>query len=197
MARLFRPYDKDAKSETAVSEPAQPAPADGRGTGPQKKGAPTPRRRDAEKARLQRANPQLSPKEAKKAASQANRERRMAAMEARDATPEKSLMRDLVDSRWNLGEFLLPAMMLMLALTFLQTSFPQATTVALVLMYSFLALVLLDLFLLWRRYRKLLAERMPDTSTTGKGIMMYGWNRAIQMRRLRMPAPRIKRGEAF
>lgn len=197
MARLFRPYDKDASSDAAVSDPVQPAPTEGKKGGPQKKGTPTPRRRDAEKARLQRANPQLSPKEAKKAAAQANRERRMAAMEARDGTPEKSLMRDLVDSRWNLGEFLLPAMMLMLALTFLQNYFPQATTIALVLMYGFLAVVLLDLFLLWRRYRKLLADRMPGTSTKGKGIMMYGWNRAIQVRRLRMPAPQIKRGEAF
>ncbi|GAB3698176.1 DUF3043 domain-containing protein [Mariniluteicoccus flavus] len=195
MARLFRPYSKDAPP--AEPEIIDPVVEETPSKGPRKKGAPTPRRRDAERARLQRVNPQLTPKEAKKAASKANRERRMAALEARDATPEKQLMRDMVDARWNLGEFLLPAMMLMLALTFLQTMWPQATYVTLVLMYGFLALVLLDLALLWRRYKRLLAERHPGASTKGKGIMMYGWNRAIQMRRLRQPAPRIERGAKF
>lgn len=197
MPRLFRPYDKDKVSDAPVGDPEpQPQPA-ATGRGPQKKGVPTPRRRDAERARQQRVNPQLSPKEAKRAASRASREQRMAALAARDATPEKQLMRNLVDSRWNLGEFLLPAMLLMLALTFLQQAWPQATYVALVLMYGFLALVLVDLFLVWRRYKKLLAARLPGVSTKGKGVLMYGWNRAIQMRRLRMPAPAIKRGEEF
>jgi hypothetical protein len=36
---------------------------------------------------------------------------------------------------------------------------------------------------------------MPGTPT--KGLLMYGMNRCIQIRRFRMPTPRIKRGEAY
>lgn len=191
---LFSSSRKTAKSEPAVSVP-EPASTEPRPKGPRKKDAPTPTRRQAEAARMARVNPQLSRKEAKKQAAAANRERRMAAMEARDSTPEKQLMRDMVDSRWNLGEFLLPAMVLMLALSFLQEVYRQMSTIALVAMYGFLAIVLLDLLLLWQRYKKLLAERHPGVSPKGKGLMMYGFNRSIQMRRLRMPKPTIKRGE--
>ncbi|OYO21635.1 hypothetical protein CGZ93_10060 [Enemella dayhoffiae] len=189
---LFRPYRKDVKSDPAVSDP-EPTP-EPLAKGPRKKDAPTPTRRQAEAARKERLNPTLSPKEARRQSAAANRERRMAAMEARDSTPEKQLMRDMVDARWNLGEFLLPAMVLMLALSFLQSVYPQMSMIALVAMYGFLALVLLDLFLLWGRYKKLLAQKHPGVSTKGKGLMMYGFNRSIQMRRLRMPKPTIARG---
>jgi hypothetical protein len=40
-----------------------------------------------------------------------------------------------------------------------------------------------------------LAERLPGAPT--RGLMMYGINRAIQIRRFRMPAPRIKRGGSY
>ena len=193
---LFSSSRKTAKSESAVSDP-EPVVNEPRPRGPRKKDAPTPTRKQAEAARMNRVNPQVSRKEAKRKAAAANRERRMAAMEARDSTPEKQLMRDMVDSRWNLGEFLLPAMVLMLALSFMQEVYRSMSTIALVAMYGFLAIVLLDLFLLWRRYKKILAERHPGVSPKGKGLMMYGFNRSIQMRRLRMPKPTIKRGEKF
>jgi hypothetical protein len=48
---------------------------------------------------------------------------------------------------------------------------------------------------MWRGFKKLLAVRVPKAST--RGLLMYGVNRAIQIRRFRMPAPRVKRGESF
>ncbi|MGI3785016.1 MAG: DUF3043 domain-containing protein, partial [Janthinobacterium lividum] len=33
--------------------------------------------------------------------------------------------------------------------------------------------------------------------TSTRGLLFYGANRAIQIRRFRIPAPRIKRGEKF
>ena len=30
-----------------------------------------------------------------------------------------------------------------------------------------------------------------------KGLLMYGMNRCIQLRRFRMPPPRLKRGDAY
>jgi hypothetical protein len=181
------------KAPEPTSEP-EPIPA---AKGPQKKSAPTPTRRQAEAARMARLNPTLSKKEARQRNAEENRKRRMEAMEAAHAAPEKELMRNMVDSRWNLGEFLLPAMMVFLALSFLQSAWAGMTMVALVLMYGYIVLVLLDLFWMWRRYKKLLAERHPGIDPKGKGLLMYGMNRSIQMRRLRMPKPTVQRGGVY
>ena len=62
-------------------------------------------------------------------------------------------------------------------------------------MYAFILLVLLDCFLMWRGFKKVLAERLPKASP--EGLLMYGMNRSIQIRRFRMPAARIKRGEEY
>ena len=46
-------------------------------------------------------------------------------MSAREQAPEKALMRDYVDSRFNLGEFLLPSVVVLLAVTILGSYWPQ------------------------------------------------------------------------
>lgn len=188
---LFR-----AKKDPEPTPPPEPDPTPAP-KGPRKKDGPTPTRRQAEAARLERINPQLSKKAARKRNAEANRKRREAMMEARDGTPERKLMRDMVDTRWSLGEFLLPAMMLFLALSFLQQSWGGASVFSLGLMYGYILLVLLDLFLLWRRYKQIAAQRFPRLELKGKGLMMYGFNRSIQIRRLRMPRPTLKRGDSF
>ena len=48
---------------------------------------------------------------------------------------------------------------------------------------------------MWRGFKKVLAARLPKVSP--KGLLMYGMNRCIQIRRFRMPPPRIKRGETY
>ena len=55
-----------------------------------------------------------------------------------------------------------------------------------------LFIVLFDLWYMWRGFKLLLAERLPGTAT--RGLLSYGVNRAIQIRRWRIPGPRIKRG---
>ena len=114
---VFRPYRKDVKSDPAVSDPPAAEPEQtSQLSQTRRKSGPTPTRRQAEAARMARLNPKLSAKEQRRQAAAGNRERRMAAMEARDATPEKELLRDMIDARWGLGEFLLPAMILVLVL---------------------------------------------------------------------------------
>ena len=48
---------------------------------------------------------------------------------------------------------------------------------------------------MWRGFKRVLAERLPGASP--KGLLMYGMTRSTQIRRFRMPPPRIKRGEAY
>jgi len=181
----------------ARSTPAAPvAPVAPRPTPPgAKKDRPTPTRREAEAARRQRANRTLTAKESRRYDAQQNRTQRLRAVSAREAVPEKTLMRDHVDARFNLGEFLLPSLVVILALTFLASAVPRITYVTTIVMYVFLLAVLLDCFLMWRGFKRVLAERLPGTPT--RGLLLYGVNRAIQIRRFRMPAPRVKRGELY
>jgi uncharacterized membrane protein len=160
-----------------------------------RKPGPTPSRKEAEAARRQRVTQTYSKKEARSLATRQNRSERMKAMAARDNTPEKALMRDYVDARFSIGEILLPALVLILATSFLNTIFPRAAVIGTVVMYAYVLAVLADLFLMWRGYKKVLATRLPGSST--RGLLFYGANRAIQIRRFRIPQPRVKRGEKY
>ena len=186
------------RKPAAEEEPETPPPLVqevGPGGQTPKKGRPTPSRKEAEDARRQRVTRTMTKKEARAEASRQNRIERAKSMSAREAVPEKALMRDYVDSRFSIGEFLLPALVVILALTFLSTTIPKIALISTVVMYAFILLVLLDCFLMWRGFKKVLADRLPKAST--KGLLMYGMNRSIQIRRFRMPAPRLKRGEEY
>jgi hypothetical protein len=186
------------RKSAAEEEPEQPPPlvqeVGGTAQTP-KKGRPTPSRKEAEEARRRRVTRTLSKKEARQEASRQSRLERAKAMSAREGTPEKILMRDYIDARFSIGEFLLPALVVILALTFLSTTVPRIAFFSTLLMYAFILLVLIDCFIMWRGFKKVLAERLPRA--TAKGLLMYGMNRSIQIRRFRMPPPRIKRGEEY
>ena len=180
---------------TPTPEPTVTPAAPGTRPAAAKKDRPTPSRREAEAARRQRVHQKLSPKESRRLASQQNREQRLRAMNVREATPEKELLRDYVDTRFNLGEFLLPSLVVILALSFFSAVYPAVTAITTLVMYLFIVAVLVDSWLLWRGFKRVLAQRLPNAST--RGLMMYGINRAIQIRRFRLPAPRRRRGETY
>lgn len=159
--------------------------------GTRKKGGPTPTRKQAEAARRERL---VKPVDKKEAARLQRTERQKAVL-ARDNTPEKALARDYVDSRRRIGEFLLPGMVIILAATFSYQFAPGLASYATIFMYIFLAAIVVDSFFMWRGFKKLLAERLPKSSS--RGLMFYAMNRSVQIRRFRMPPPRIKRGESF
>jgi hypothetical protein len=177
--------------------PQEPNPTPGypRGSGPSKKARPTPTRKEAEAARRQRVTRTVSKKEARREAARTARVQRMRALNARESAPEKALLRDYIDARFSLGELLLPSLVVILALSFLGQAFPEMTLISTLAMYLFLLLVIADIAIMWRRFKKVLAARMPNAPT--KGLLLYATNRCIQVRRFRMPPPRIRRGESF
>jgi hypothetical protein len=182
---LFRRNTQPAPEPTTTVESAP--------TG--KKDRPTPTRKEAEAARRQRMSTTLSKKESRAAAGRQSRSDRMRAISAREATPEKILMRDYIDARFNIGEFLLPSVVVILAVTVLGSYWPRVTLIATLAMYLFILGGFVDGYLMWRGFKKVLAARLPKTSP--KGLMLYGMTRSTQIRRFRSPAPRIKRGEAY
>ena len=178
------------------SQPATPEPTTTLESAPSgKKDRPTPTRKEAEAARRQRMNTTLSKKQSRAAASRQSRSERLKTISAREAVPEKVLMRDYIDARFNLGEFLLPSVVVILAVTLLGSYWPVVTLIATMAMYLFIIGVFVDGYLMWRGFKKVLAKRLPKASP--KGLLMYGMTRSTQIRRFRSPAPRIKRGETY
>ena len=178
------------------SQPASPEPTTTLESAPTgKKDRPTPTRKEAEAARRQRMNTTLSKKQSRAAASRQSRSERMKTISAREAVPEKVLMRDYIDARFNLGEFLLPSVVVILAVTLLGSYWPAVTLIATLAMYLFIIGVFVDGYLMWRGFKKVLAKRLPKASP--KGLLLYGMTRSTHIRRFRSPAPRIKRGETY
>lgn len=178
--------------KSSKPEPEQPVASEPEvtGTGPQRKSAPTPTRKAAEAARRERLNPTLSPKQARARQRATQSAKREAAYQALDNTPQRQLMRDIVDARFNVGEIAMPLLLLVMAATFL----PNAQNWlgwALYFTWGYFALIFLDMFLVWRKFKKLAVERGLPT----KGMLFYGFNRTLSFRRWRNPAPRVKRGE--
>ncbi|OFE16351.1 hypothetical protein BA895_19465 [Humibacillus sp. DSM 29435] len=168
---------------------------------PGAKNRPTPKRRDQEAANkrpLIVTDRKAAGKTDKVARREAQAKQRAGMMSgderylaARDKGPRRRFIRDSVDARWNIGEFLLPIMLLVLLLSFVKTSWALLLVFALV--YGLIAVSILDSVLMWRRTRKKLEAKLGPPQ---KGEAFYAIMRAFQMRRTRMPKPQVARGEA-
>jgi hypothetical protein len=167
------------------------------------KGRPTPKRSEAESRRRQ---PYAAPTD-KKAASQqsrgrdrADRQRRMAAMKRgeewalprKDQGPVRGLARDYVDSRRTLSEYYLYGVVVLLFALFIP-AFHKNSLIVDYIVLAILAVLLTEAFFIGRKVTRLAEQRYPGQST--RGIRFYAAMRGTQMRRLRMPAPRVKRGD--
>lgn len=180
-------FKKSADPEPTPPPASAPAPGG-------KKAAPTPTRREAEAARRQRLNPQLSPKEAKARARQVQMEAREREFAAQESGPARTLMRDHVDARFNPAEFAMPVLLAIMAATLIPAMLPYIQWL-LYVSWAYIALMILDVVLMWRSFKRLLAERLPNSPL--RGLLMYGFNRQMTFRRWRRPSPRVKRGEAY
>ena len=112
----------------------------------------------------------------------------------RDKGPVKRFIRDYVDARWNVGEFMLPVMVLVLALTFLGNRYAWAMLLVFILVYGLILVGVVDALLMWRRMRA--QARRQVRRGAARGAAWYAVTRAFQMRRSRMPRAQVARGAA-
>ncbi|OIQ73522.1 hypothetical protein GALL_448420 [mine drainage metagenome] len=113
-------------------------------------------------------------------------------MPLRDRGPARRYIREAVDSRRNVGEYFLPVVLVVLALSAVPSATVKVT--ATIFMYIALVAALIDGFLLARRVKREVKERFPNEPT--KGLSLYAWLRSTQLRRLRTPpatTPRNKK----
>src|SRR5580704_5749761 len=193
-----------AQSPDASAEARQPrSPAEAA------KGRPTPKRSEAERNRRQpitgsgsRSRASASPRTPEeKAKARSERGRKYEAMKKgeswalnpRDRGPAKALARDYIDSKRRISEYYMYILVVLLAAVFLRNKTEQQYISPLVLVL--VVIIVIDAQVIRRSLRKLVGERLPGEST--RGLTMYAVMRALQIRRFRMPAPRVRPGEKF
>jgi hypothetical protein len=166
------------------------------------KGRPTPKRSEAQSQRRSVAS---TPTNRKEAAKRQREDRRAALakqrealasgderyLPARDKGPVRKYARNFVDSRFCVAEFFLPMAVVILVLSMVQI--PQLQNIALLLWLFVIVMIVVDSIGIAIRLKRQLNERLPDESK--RGAVAYALMRSLQMRRLRLPKPQVKRGE--
>jgi hypothetical protein len=168
------------------------------------KGRPTPKRSEAERRRRQ---PYTAPKDRKEAArvartrQRADRTRRTEAVRRgetwalppRDRGPVKALARDYVDSKRRVSEYYMYGLLALLVLLFIRA--PIVQTIVPLLVLAAVLIMGIEGILIGRKAKLLAAERLPGESARGVGL--YSAMRALQIRKLRVPKPRVRPGDSF
>jgi hypothetical protein len=205
----------EGKAQDSQAAQSPEAPAKTKPPAEAGKGRPTPKRSEAERNRYQTITgsttsgrgpntgtaPRGKTTPEEKARARTERERRMQAMRRgeewalgpRDRGNVRGLARDYVDSHRRPSEYYMYVLLLLLValLSHNKTLNTYVTPLVLVL----IVVVAVDAFLIRRALSKLAAQRYPGEST--RGVTTYAVMRALQIRRLRMPAPRHKPGDDF
>lgn len=191
---------KDTQNEipAASAQPEQPETP----KLPQKKGVPTPSRREQEAARRRPLvhNDRKAARATQRKAVTEQRAKMRQAMEtgderylpARDRGPQRRFARDYVDARSGIGEWLLIVVMGFLFISLLMTDDVRITVA-----FSMWALMLAVIFECWwvgRKVRQQLDAKY-GIANREKGIRFYAAMRSLQMRRLRLPKPMVRRGQ--
>ncbi len=221
---MFRRSSAGATEGEAQDSPgtqAPEAPAKSKAPAQTGKGRPTPKRSEAEANRYKsitgsttsgRGRPapatpgrKLTPEEKAKARAQArtDRERQTQAMRRgeawalspRDRGPVKQLARDYVDAHRRPSEFYMYALILLVIGLVAGKSHSAISSDMQIVLVIIIIVIVIDALLLRRSISKLAAERLPGESA--RGITFYAVMRALQLRRFRTPAPRLKPGDKF
>lgn len=211
--RKQKDHDAEATPDTSDDASAQESIAPQRRT--RDKDAPTPKRQAPKKKRPP-VNPPLTAKEKRERAktlAPTKDERREAADERRkerlliaeghdrgdplydkyhmprDKGKERLLVRDIVDSRHNVGQyFFFVAIIIMFASG--GTMPVQVQSAALIAWVAIIVLFAFDCVILSRKVLRLMKERYPKHTQRKAGLCWYAISRSIMFRRLRTPRPR-------
>jgi len=207
---VFRRRSSDAP-EVLDEVQATPDAADDTGNGSSRparssvtapKGVPTPKRSEAQ---ANRRLPYQAPSDRKAAAQQARqrdrgeRIRRTEALQRgenwalppKDRGPVRALARDVVDARRGIGEYYMVMVVLLVVLLIVPGS--STKVIADVVVVFLLVVIIVEAWFVGTKVKRLAAQRFPNEST--KGVVWYAGSRGIQLRRMRIPKPRVNRGD--
>ncbi|WP_312018722.1 DUF3043 domain-containing protein [Streptomyces sp. I05A-00742] len=198
---MFRSRSKEEQSakvadaKVTADEPQQPRHPEA------PKGRPTPKRSQASAQRRSLASTPANRKEAAKRQREARRADMAKQREAlangderflpvRDKGPVRRFVRDFVDSRFTVMEFFLPLAVVILVMSMInQGKFQQFVLLAWMVV---ILVIVLNSVVIAVTLKKALKKKLPGEPT--KGAIPYALMRSLQMRRLRLPKPKVKRG---
>jgi hypothetical protein len=196
--------DGTAQDSPGAQSPDDPADTKSRSPAEAAKGRPTPKRSVAEAKRRQpitgssraAAVPRTKEEKAKARTNRAGRYEAMRrgeewALNPRDRGRARALARDFVDSKRRVSEYYMYILVVLLAAVFVRSPAAQAIISPVVLLL--ILVIVIDATLIRRSLGRLMAERLPGEST--RGLTMYAVMRALQIRRFRVPTPRVHPGD--
>lgn len=165
------------------------------------KGRPTPSRKEREAARKRPLVPDDRKQARKEHREKLNASREKARMgmangeekylPQRDKGPQKRWVRDYVDARISIGEFLIPVMFFVIILTFIPSI--EAQTISILGLWAFFLVAIIDSTVLgYLVHRKLTKKYGADKV---EKVRWYAAMRSLQLRVLRLPKPQVKRGQ--
>ncbi|MDR0837063.1 MAG: DUF3043 domain-containing protein [Propionibacteriaceae bacterium] len=202
---LFESYEQQSKPATKPSKsrmtaviPVSQSDATGAtdvSDNSQKKNRPTPSRKESQAARMEAMHPKLTKKEQQRRETQAQAKRNALREQLHESEPERAMMRNYVDSRWSLTEFMLPIMIVLLAASLLGSAWPLLVMASTGTLWALMLACLVNIFIFWRGFKDELWERYPGVRT--KGLLSGMISRMVAMRRFRMPGVAVERGGTY
>jgi predicted lysophospholipase L1 biosynthesis ABC-type transport system permease subunit len=114
------------------------------------------------------------------------------ALGPRDRGAAKRLARDYVDAHRRPMEFYMYALILLVVALFAGKSDKAAGNYMQIFLLVIIVVIVVDALLLRRSLFKVVHQELPKEST--RGLAFYAIMRALQLRRFRTPAPRVKPG---
>jgi Protein of unknown function (DUF3043) len=167
------------------------------------KGKATPKRRDQEAAH-QRAlvlDPKASSKDRREKVRVQRAKEQQALLTGDERNmpvehrgPERRFIRDFVDARRGLGEYLMPASILFVIISLFFNGNPNVSGWIILAFYVLVFVTLGETFWAMRSLRNLMAAKFPGKPMP-RGWRIYTAGRMLNLRRLRVPRPIVKRGE--
>ena len=122
----------------------------------------------------------------------------VANMPKAERSPIRTFTRDWIDARYNLGEFFIPVALILLIGSISLSSFSSVLGFVLaMIMYVYMAAVLIDLTVLWITLKRSLIKHGKWDGKRSilrkERLLTYAISRAIQIRRFRVPKPAEKK----
>lgn len=198
--------DGTAQDSPGAQSPGDPAENKTRPAAEAAKGRPTPKRSVAEASRRTPvtgtsrapAGPRTKEDKDKARANRVNRYEAMRRGEAwalnpRDRGAPRALARDFIDSKRRVSEYYMYVLVVLLVAVFVRNKAAQEIISPLVLVL--VLVIVADAVMIRRSLTKLVAERLPGDSV--RGLTGYSVMRALQIRRFRVPKPRVGPGDKF
>jgi hypothetical protein len=197
--------DGTTQDSPGAQSPDSPADTKMRPAAEVGKGRPTPKRREAEAGRYTpiggRKRPSGPRTPEQKAKEKTDRQNTYAAMRrgeewalpAKDKGPARALARDYVDSKRRVSEYYMYILLVLMVVLFTLGRKQKIQTYLDLFLLVLVVVLVTDALSLRRGLRRLMADRLPDVPATG--LTRYAVFRAIQIRRFRLPPPRVQPGE--